>query len=320
MAADLALQAQLFAVGRQQQFDRGGIEADAMVERLHVVALIDATDRHHPHQHVHRLDQARIACEQRFDIKRFVGLHHEVDPRTGNVHARQVARIVDDLVYLGDHDAIVEGGRFHQCRRVFGAGAGVQVALAVGHVAGHQHHVGRQVHVQPRIQFHVRVQGAHLQHAVLQQLRDAQALGAGKGEIELVGDAALEQVEVLRQAYARHDHVQFIDLVGVQLHHGAGQEVGLFLVVPFEDHAVAAGDQQREGVDDGVGADDRAVAEVAHGLEAAALFLASRVPLARRFAVLVHIVSCHFCRMSDCHQHRLQYCPVQSTAAPQCLP
>ena len=32
MGADLALQSELFAVGRQQQLDRGGVEADAVIE------------------------------------------------------------------------------------------------------------------------------------------------------------------------------------------------------------------------------------------------------------------------------------------------
>ena len=41
--------------------------------------------------------------------------------------------------------------------------------------------------------------GADLERAVLQELRDAQALRAGVGEVELAGDAALEQVEVLRR-------------------------------------------------------------------------------------------------------------------------
>ena len=48
--ADLALQPELLAVGRQDQFDRGGVEADAVVERLHLMALVDAADRHHRHQ------------------------------------------------------------------------------------------------------------------------------------------------------------------------------------------------------------------------------------------------------------------------------
>jgi ubiquinone biosynthesis protein UbiJ len=41
------------------------------------------------------------------------------------------------------------------------------------------------------------VDRADFQQAVFEQLADAQALGAGEGEIELAGDAAFEQVQVL---------------------------------------------------------------------------------------------------------------------------
>ena len=37
VGGDLALQAQPLAVSRQQQLDRGGAEADAVVEPLHAV-------------------------------------------------------------------------------------------------------------------------------------------------------------------------------------------------------------------------------------------------------------------------------------------
>ena len=76
-----------------------------------------------------RLDQARVAREQRLDEERLVGLDDEVDPRAGDVDARQVARIVDDLVDLRDHDAVAERGGLDERRRVFGARPGVEVAL-----------------------------------------------------------------------------------------------------------------------------------------------------------------------------------------------
>ena len=121
----------------------------------------------------------------------------------GDVDPRQVADVVDDLVDLRDHDAVAEGGGLDQRRRVFGARAGVEVACAVGLEAGDEHDVRRQVDVQAPIELDVGVDRADLEHAVLQELRDAQALRAGVGEVELAGDAALEQVELLGTADAR---------------------------------------------------------------------------------------------------------------------
>ena len=115
VAADLAFQAQRLAVGRQDQLDGGGVEADAMVERLHLVSLVNTANRHHRHQHMHRLDMARVAGEQRLDIERLVGDHDEIHPARRNVHAWQ---LVDDLVDLEDHDAITEGRGLDQRRGV----------------------------------------------------------------------------------------------------------------------------------------------------------------------------------------------------------
>ncbi len=39
---DFAFQAELLAIGRQQQLDGGGIKADTVVKRLHLMFRIDA--------------------------------------------------------------------------------------------------------------------------------------------------------------------------------------------------------------------------------------------------------------------------------------
>ncbi|MNZ68782.1 hypothetical protein D3C78_870580 [compost metagenome] len=220
VAADLAFEAEGFAVGRQDQLDGRGVETDAVVEGLHVVFFVDAANRHHRHQHVHRLDVPWIAGEKRFDVERFVGHHHEVDPGGGNVDARQVADIVHQLVDLDDDDAVAEGRRFDQCRGVFGARPGVDVAGAVGHEAGREHDVGNQVHHQPCVELDVGVDRADFQQAVFEQLADAQALGAGEREVELARDTAFEQVQVLGAPDAGHDHVQVMQLRGVGLGQG----------------------------------------------------------------------------------------------------
>lgn len=95
---DFAFQAELLAIGRQQQLDGGGIKADTVVKRLHLMFRIDALDRHHRHQYVFLLNQARIAGEERFDKERLVGNHHVIDPRAGNIDARQIAFVVHQFV------------------------------------------------------------------------------------------------------------------------------------------------------------------------------------------------------------------------------
>ncbi|MCY1372873.1 hypothetical protein D9M69_601100 [compost metagenome] len=85
--------------------------------------------------------------------------------------------------------------------------------------------------------------GADFQQAVFQQLADAQALRTGEGEVELAGDAPFEQVQVLGAADAGHDHVQVVQPAGVGLGQGAREEIRLLLVVAFEHHAIAGGDQ-----------------------------------------------------------------------------
>lgn len=45
---------------------------------------------------------------------------------------------------------------------------------------------------------------------ILQQLRNAQALRTGEGEVELAGDAFLKDVQMFAAAHARHDHMQIV--------------------------------------------------------------------------------------------------------------
>ena len=96
-----------------------------------------------------------------------------------------------------------------------------------------------QVDEQARIELGVGMDGADFEQAVLQELRDAQALRAGIGEVELVGDAPLEQVEVLGQADARHDQVHVVHPGRVDLGQRTGKKVGLLLIVAFETDPVA---------------------------------------------------------------------------------
>ena len=83
-------------------------------------------------------DGGGIAREQRLDEERLVGLDDEVHPVAGDVDARH---LVDDLVDLGDDDAVLEGGRLDDGRRVLGVRAGVEIAVAVGADRGDQRDV-----------------------------------------------------------------------------------------------------------------------------------------------------------------------------------
>lgn len=155
---------------------------------------VDALDGHHRHQDVLLLDQARIAGKQRFDKERLIGDHHVINPRTRNIDAGQVALVVHQLVDTGYHDAVAEGGGLHQRRGVFGARSGIEITPAVGLIAGDQRHVRAEIDIQAGVEFDIGVDGADLQLAVLQQLRNAQALRAGEGEVQLTGDALLEDI------------------------------------------------------------------------------------------------------------------------------
>src|SRR5258708_27462903 len=103
IAAALALEAERLPVSGQQQFDRGGIEADSMIERGDAVMLINAANHQHSHQYLQLRDVARIAGEERFDRERPVGNDDEVHPRAGNVDARH---LIAQLVDLSDDDAV----------------------------------------------------------------------------------------------------------------------------------------------------------------------------------------------------------------------
>ena len=78
----------------------------------------------------------------------------------------------------------------------------------------------------------VGVDRADLQQAVFEQLADAQALRAGEGEVELARDAQFEQVEMLRAADAGHDHVQVVQLAGIDPRQRTGEESACFWLLP----------------------------------------------------------------------------------------
>lgn len=130
-------------------------------------------------------NQARIAGKQRLDKERFIRDDYVVNPRTGDIHARQIAFVIDQFVNLGNNDAVMKRGGFYQRRSVFGARPGVQVALAVGFITGDQRDVRRQVYIKTGIKLDIGVDSADFQQAIFQQLRNTQALGPEKEKSSL---------------------------------------------------------------------------------------------------------------------------------------
>ena len=165
--ADPALEPEGVRIGRQQQLDRRGIEADAVVEPIDLVLGIDALDGHHRHQHLDLGDLGRIAGEQRLDVVRGRADDHEIDPVARDIDPRQrLAQLVD----LGNHDAALEGGRLDDHRRVLGIGAGIKVAGGIGGLGRHQADARRQIDEVAAEQFQIGVDRADRDAAGARQI------------------------------------------------------------------------------------------------------------------------------------------------------
>ena len=150
----------------------------------------------------------------------------------------------------------MEGGGFDQRRGIFSTWPGVQVAFAVGFIARDQRDVWRQINVQAGVEFDIGVDGADFEQAIFQQLRNAQALGAGEREIQFTGNAFFKQVQMLAAPDAGHNHMQVVDFLRIDLGEHAGEEISLFLVVAFQHHPIARGEQIFQYADQLVSGDD----------------------------------------------------------------
>ena len=122
-------------------------------------------------------------------------------------------------------------------------GAGVEVAVAVGLLGAQQRDIRCQVDEHARVELDIGVDRADLERAVLQQLRDAHALRAGVGEVELAAmpfsnrsrcsARTIEQISMCRSCTRCGSHPA-----------RAGQEIGLLLVVALQRHPVARTQQR----------------------------------------------------------------------------
>ena len=152
-------------------------------------------------------DGGGIAREQRLDEERLVRLDDEMHAVAG-ISTRGTLSTIS-LTWAID-DAVLERGRLDDGRRVLGVRAGIEIAVAVGADGGDQRDVRRKIDEVAGEQLEIGVNGAELDLAAEQHARDARRLRTGIGIVELLRDAAIEQVEMLRQHDAGLHHVQII--------------------------------------------------------------------------------------------------------------
>ena len=88
-------------------------------------------------------------------------------------------------------------------------------------------------------QFQKRVLDVLDPRLVFEELGEAQTLRASESEVHLAGYAPLEELEVFGASDAGDEKVQAVDSKGVERRERRGEKVGLLLVVPFEDDAIA---------------------------------------------------------------------------------
>ena len=60
---DLAFEPELFRVGRKQQFDRGGVKANSMIQPLDSVLRVESLDGDHCGQDLCFCDAGGVTCE-----------------------------------------------------------------------------------------------------------------------------------------------------------------------------------------------------------------------------------------------------------------
>ena len=206
--ANLTVESERLRVRRQQQFDRCRVEADAVVEPLDPVFGVDALDRHHGHQHLDLGDLRRIAGEQRLDVVRLGRLDHEVDPVARHVNAGQGLTIsLTCAITMPLRNAVAS--TMAGVSSVFGPV--YRLPRGIGGLRGDEAHLRCQVDEIASEQFEIGVDRADLDAALADQLREPRALRSGKGKVEALCDAPLEQVDVLRQREHRLHEVQVVN-------------------------------------------------------------------------------------------------------------
>src|SRR5260370_34251066 len=202
--------------------------------------LINAPDYQHGHENVEFINMTRIAGKKRLDGERFVGLDNEIDPRARNVYPRQ---LVCDFVNLENDEALAKCCGFNNRGGIFRVGPSINVALGITFLGTNQGNIWNQIDKHAGIKLDVCMDRSDIKLLVLKELSDSQALRAGVGKINLVRDAVLEKVQMLRPANAGNQHVNFMNLPGIDLCQGARKKIGLFLIIPFQSNAITRLDE-----------------------------------------------------------------------------
>ena len=164
----------------------------------------------------------------------------EMHAVAGDVDARH---LVDDLVDLGDDDAVLEGGRLDDGRRVLGVRAGVEVAVAVGADRGDQRDVRREVDEVAGEQLEIGVDRAELDLAAEQHAwrcaptagRNRHSRAASPRRARTGRDARAAR----RRTAPCAGRAPWRDRPPAS---ARGQQIGLLLVVAFEADPIARPD------------------------------------------------------------------------------
>ena len=138
--------------------------------------------------------------------------------------------------------------------RILGVRAGVQIALRIGGLRGHQRDMRREVDEIAAEQFQIGVDRADAYLLLAHHARQPRGLRAGEREVHLLRDAQFIKVEMLGQRQHRLQHVQFIDLRGIDARQRLRQKIGLLLVVALQAHAVTRFDHGFEQANRQIGA------------------------------------------------------------------
>src|SRR5580658_3678963 len=165
-----------------------------MVQSLDPVFRVDALDRHHGCQDLYFGDASRVAGEQRLDVERLRRDNHEIHPIARYVHARQRLHY---LVDLRNNDAPLESSRFDDRGGILCVRTHVKIARAVSAASDGQGNVGSEVDEVAGEKLAVGVDCAELDFSGLQDARYCMALRSREGKVELLGNAFLEQVDML---------------------------------------------------------------------------------------------------------------------------
>ncbi len=236
VGANLAPEAELLAVGRKQELDRSGVEADAVIEPADAIGSIEALDREHRRENLSFGDGRGIAGEEWLDIEGLARRHHEMHLVAGNIDARHP---VDDLLHLRDDQSTLEARRLDDRRRVFGVGAGIEIAFGVCADCRDQRDVGGQLDKVAGKELQTGVNPAELDLSAKKHSRDPCRLRAGVSVVQPLCHAALEHIEVLGKDHAGLHHMKIVDLRRINVSEGGSENVGLLLIVTLQTDPVA---------------------------------------------------------------------------------